>query len=186
MRAKKVVVVYGTCVCIYCVLQADANAAASKYVSLGLVGYSTAVTLVYVQIRRPVFHQVAYALEVAVIMARSMMHQIEVRKTDRRAYSELVSLFWLGAGSFGAAFVLWNIDNIFCSQLRAVRAVVPAVLAPLFQLHAHWHIGTALGCYASIVYQQYLRLVKLGVVDNYRIRKLAFVVPYIDSRHKVQ
>ncbi|KAJ2709758.1 alkaline ceramidase ydc1, partial [Coemansia spiralis] len=165
---------------------ADAKAEASMYVSLGLIGYSATVTLVYVQIRRPVFHQVAYALEVVVIMARSMMHQIEVRKTDQRAYSELVQLFCLGAGSFGMAFVLWNIDNIFCAELRALRAVVPAVLAPLLQLHAHWHIGTALGCYASIVYQQYLRLVKLGVASNYRLRRLAFIVPYIDARRKVQ
>ncbi|KAJ2858724.1 hypothetical protein GGI22_003281, partial [Coemansia erecta] len=33
-------------------------------VSLALVAYSTVVTLVYVQIRKPVFHQVAYGIEV--------------------------------------------------------------------------------------------------------------------------
>ncbi|KAJ1727839.1 hypothetical protein LPJ61_004367, partial [Coemansia biformis] len=183
--ADELPMVYGTCICIYCAFQADAKAATkSTYMWLVLVGYSATVTLVYVQIRRPVFHQVAYALEVAVIMIRSMMHQRQIRKTDQRAYAKLVSLFWLGGGSFGLAFVLWNIDNIFCAELRAMRAMLPAALAPFLQLHAHWHIGTALGCYVSIVYQQYLRLIKLGVVNDYRMRRLAFVVPYIDRRIK--
>ncbi|KAJ1843945.1 hypothetical protein LPJ70_003172 [Coemansia sp. RSA 2708] len=162
----------------------NAKVGSDIYVSLGLFGYSAVVTLVYVQIRKPVFHQVAYGLEVAMILVRNMMHQIEIRRTNARAYSELVHMFWLGVGSFGVAFVLWNIDNIFCNDLRALRAALPAALGPLFQLHAYWHIGTALGCYVSIVYQQYLRLVKLGTADRFCMRRLAFVVPYIDRRKK--
>ncbi|KAJ2851848.1 Alkaline ceramidase 3 [Coemansia brasiliensis] len=183
--ADELPMIYGTCVCIYCALQADVKVGTDIYVSLGLFSYSAVVTLVYVQIRKPVFHQVAYAMEVAVILIRNTMHQMEIRKTNIRAYSELVNMFWLGVGSFGGAFVLWNIDNIFCNQLRALRTVLPAPLSPLLQLHAYWHIGTALGCYVSIVYQQYLRLVKLGTIDDFCMRRLVLVVPYIDRRKKI-
>ncbi|KAJ2080277.1 Alkaline ceramidase 3 [Coemansia sp. RSA 988] len=184
--ADELPMVYGTCICIYCALQADAKVGTNIYVSLGLFGYSAVVTLVYVQIRKPVFHQVAYGLEVLIILIRNMIHQMEIRKTNLGAYTEMMQLYQLGVGSFGLAFVLWNIDNIFCTEIRALRNALPVVLAPLFQLHAYWHIGTALGCYVSIVYQQYLRLVKLDKIDQFYLRKMAFVVPYIDRRAKAE
>ncbi|KAJ1645658.1 hypothetical protein LPJ64_002775 [Coemansia asiatica] len=159
----------------------DVKTGTDIFVALALVAYSAIVTLVYLQIRKPVFHQVAYALEVFLVLIRSMMHQMEIRKTNWRAYQDMQQLFWLGVGAFGGAFALWNIDNIFCTGLRAMRNVVPAVIGPFFQLHAYWHIGTALGCYVSIVYQQYLRLVKLGRVDEYRLRWVALVIPYLDK-----
>ncbi|KAJ2756745.1 hypothetical protein GGI19_000623 [Coemansia pectinata] len=182
--ADELPMVYCTCVCIYCVLRADVKAGTDVYVSLALFAYSTIVTLVYLHIRKPVFHQVAYGIEIFVVLVRSTMHQIEIRKTNLRAYAEMQQLFGLGVAAFGVAFALWNIDNIFCSNLRAIRNALPMVLAPFFQLHAYWHIGTAIGCYASIVYQQYLRLVMLGTMDNYRLRKAAFIVPYIDRVRK--
>ncbi|KAJ2159220.1 hypothetical protein GGF46_003190 [Coemansia sp. RSA 552] len=182
--ADELPMVYGTCICIFCALQADVKVGTGLYVSLALFAYSAVVTGVYVQIRKPVFHQVAYALEVFVVLIRSAIHQIEVRKTNQTAYTELVHMFWIGAGSFGVSFVLWNIDNIFCANLRAMRNTLPAPLAPLLQLHAYWHIGTALGCYTSIVYQQYLRLVKLGTINQYRIQKVAFIVPYLSRRRQ--
>lgn len=179
--ADELPMVYCTCICIYCALRADVKVGGTDmYISMGLFIYSAIVTLVYLQIRKPVFHQVAYAIEVFTVIIRSSMHQMEIRKTNLRAYTELNRLFGLGVGMFAVSFALWNIDNIFCSNLRAARASLPAVLGPLFQLHAYWHIGTAIGCYASVVYQQYLRLVKLGVVEHYQLRYLFSVVPYID------
>ncbi|KAJ1806188.1 alkaline ceramidase ydc1, partial [Coemansia sp. RSA 2599] len=154
------------------------------FVAMALFAYSAIVTLVYLQIRKPVFHQVAYALEVFLILIRSTMHQMEIRKTNWRAYQDMQRLFWRGVGAFGVAFMLWNIDNIFCTGLRAIRNAVPTAFEPFFQLHAYWHIGTALGCYVSIVYQQYLRLVKLGRVDEYRLRWLALGIPYLDKEGK--
>ncbi|KAJ2035004.1 alkaline ceramidase ydc1 [Coemansia sp. RSA 922] len=165
-------------------LPTDVKAGTDVYVSLALFAYSTIVTLVYLHIRKPVFHQVAYGIEIFVVLVRSTMHQIEIRKSNLRAYAEMQQLFGLGVAAFGVAFALWNIDNIYCNNLRAIRNALPMFLAPFFQLHAYWHIGTAIGCYASIVYQQYLRLVMLGTMDNYRLRKAAFIVPYIDRVRK--
>ena len=33
-------------------------------------------------------------------------------------------LLWLGAGCFGSAFLVWNIDNQFCDILRGWRYTV--------------------------------------------------------------
>ncbi|KAJ2470443.1 alkaline ceramidase ydc1 [Coemansia sp. RSA 2322] len=182
--ADELPMVYCTCVCIYCVLRADVKTGTDVYVSLALFAYSAIVTLVYLQIRKPVFHQVAYGIEVFVVLIRSSMHQMEIRKTNMRAYAEMNQLFGLGVSAFAVAFALWNVDNVFCHNLRAIRNALPAFMSPFFQLHAYWHIGTAIGCYVSIVYQQYLRLVKLGVMDKYRLRRAALIVPYIDRAEK--
>ncbi|KAJ2227846.1 hypothetical protein IWW45_006848 [Coemansia sp. RSA 485] len=180
--ADELPMVYCTCICIYCALRADVKTGTDIFVALALFAYSAIVTLVYLQIRKPVFHQVAYALEVFLILIRSTMHQMEMRKSNWRAYQDMQRLFWMGVCAFGGAFMLWNIDNIFCTGLRTIRNALPAVVGPFFQLHAYWHIGTALGCYLSIVYQQYLRLVKLGTVDEYRLRWLAMgIIPYLDK-----
>ncbi|KAJ1938510.1 alkaline ceramidase ydc1 [Kickxella alabastrina] len=184
--ADELPMVYCTCICIYCALRADVKTGSGVFVTLALFAYSAIVTLVYLQIREPVFHQIAYGLEVFLVLIRSMMHQIEIKKTNQRAYKEMQNLFWLGVGAFGVSFALWNVDNIFCPQLRAMRNVLPGVLAPLLQLHAYWHIGTALGCYVSIVYQQYLRLVMLNKIDNYRLRRLVLAVPYIELIKKTE
>lgn len=44
------------------------------------------------------------------------------------------------------AFGIWNVDNVCCGYLRSIRAGLAggpfAILSPLFQLHAWWHILT--------------------------------------------
>ena len=37
-------------------------------------------------------------------------------------------------------FVLWNIDNNFCSQLQSLREATGPSLAPITQLHGWWHL----------------------------------------------
>ena len=44
-----------------------------------------------------------------------------------------------------SAFGIWNIDNVCCGYLRAIRGgmVGPlTLLSPILQLHAWWHILT--------------------------------------------
>lgn len=44
-----------------------------------------------------------------------------------------------------SAFGIWNVDNVACRFLRALREALPAPLvfvAPLLQFHAVWHVLT--------------------------------------------
>ena len=61
------------------------------------------------------------------------------------------------------AFFVWNIDNIYCSEIIQLRSVLGSVLAPVTQLHAWWHFGTGLGTYIHIVTSASLRCEALGI-----------------------
>ncbi|KAI8770879.1 alkaline ceramidase 3 [Biomphalaria glabrata] len=87
----------------------------------GLIIYSIVVTLVYILVKDPIFHQVAYGLMVAsiIIMASRILLTI---KCSRKLY--LTSLF-----TYGLGFFLWNVDNVFCSHLRAMDYYIDGLRA---------------------------------------------------------
>ena len=57
-----------------------------------------------------------------------------------------------------SAFGIWNVDNVACKHLRFMRSYLVgplAILSPLLQLHAWWHILTVAAAdytVAGIVY----------------------------------
>ncbi|KAJ3205808.1 Alkaline ceramidase 3 [Dinochytrium kinnereticum] len=106
--------------------------------ALGLALYGAIVTILYLYIINPVFHEVCYGLLVAV-MVFMPISQI--------------------------SFAIWNIENLNCDALRALRAKAPSAVRPFMELHAWWHFGTAVGTYGSILLQTYLRLLALGRRD---------------------
>lgn len=55
------------------------------------------------------------------------------------------------------AYVLWNIDLEFCSELRALRTHVGLPWAWLLEMHGWWHIMTA---YSAASYMEILREVQ--------------------------
>lgn len=51
-----------------------------------------------------------------------------------------------------SAFVVWNIDNLMCETLRRWRSEhLPAVLGPLLQFHAWWHVLTMISGTHSLI-----------------------------------
>lgn len=59
---------------------------------------------------------------------------------------------------YAVGFAVWNVDNVFCSNLRTVRSALPGVLTPITQLHAWWHFFAGYGSYVSILYLSQARL----------------------------
>merc|ERR1719215_2458586 len=53
-------------------------------------------------------------------------------------------IFLGGFFMYGFAFVFWNIDNIFCDNLKLIRSSMTSYnfggLTPLTQLHGWWHL----------------------------------------------
>lgn len=84
--------------------------------------------------------------------------------------------FWLNL----LAFALWNIDVHLCQQLRNIRLVFGRPMDAFLQLHAWWHLLTALGlvwfvtglALANPRHQNLILSVKLGV----------FPVPYLRKK----
>uniref|UniRef100_A0A3B3RT20 Alkaline ceramidase n=1 Tax=Paramormyrops kingsleyae TaxID=1676925 RepID=A0A3B3RT20_9TELE len=105
-----------------------------------LLGFSISVTLVYLQWKEPVFHQVVYGMLVSCLVLRSLFIVSWVYPNLRRLAYTSLAVFLLG-------FALWNIDNLFCSTLQSARKRVPPLVGAMTQFHALWHILTGLGSY---------------------------------------
>ncbi|KAJ1674539.1 alkaline ceramidase ydc1 [Spiromyces aspiralis] len=173
------VVIYCTAIGIYCAFEARPRPKPRLWIPIGLFSYCLGVTLVYLYLRNPLFHEIAYGIEVLFYTGYCAVLQVRISRSKPSVYKDMLCLTWHAFFTFLSAFIIWNIDNVYCDRLRLIRKAAPAFIAPLFQFHALWHIGTGLGCYEAIVYQQLLRAVMLGKDHKLRVRYLLGIVPYI-------
>lgn len=102
------------------------------------------MTVAYVYyIHDPLFHQVCYGILVLTIVFRSIYLVRRLPKSE--VHSMLVFVLRTAAFSFLGAFVLWNIDNIFCKSLQGWRQSIGYYpIGALSELHGWWHIGTGM------------------------------------------
>lgn len=143
--------IYSTCVFVYCLYECfkQENSISLFPIALLLI-FSVTVTVVYLQWKEPVFHQVMYGALVACLVMRSIFIVTWV-------YPWLRPLCYTSLGVFLLGFLLWNIDNIFCDTLRASRHTLPPGVGVATQFHAWWHIFTGLGSYLHILLSLQIR-----------------------------
>lgn len=91
------------------------------------------------------FHQVVFAA----IMLTNVYRTVYVLRTP--PYAQLISpqdkqtitrLFGSGAATFLAGFLVWNLDNIFCSDITGWKHQLGWPGAFLLEGHSWWHILT--------------------------------------------
>ncbi|RCH88137.1 hypothetical protein CU097_010249 [Rhizopus azygosporus] len=150
--------IYVACIMVWHIYVADPNYKRNYKLPLGLILYSAIVTYSYLIINNPVFHQVSYALLIFTIVYKSISLQLTV-PSHYQEKPALERLLWLSAFGFILAFILWNIDNQFCTHLRTWRHSVPYLVGTLSELHGWWHIGTALGSYYFVVFCEWVQQV---------------------------
>ena len=85
-----------------------------------LIFIAAAVTAIYLHIRDPTFHQVAYALLTALVLTRSI-YLLHTRVDDMQARKNMWWTIVIGVSTFLSGFILWIIDNECCDLLRSVR-----------------------------------------------------------------
>ncbi|XP_075957386.1 alkaline ceramidase 3 isoform X2 [Anarhichas minor] len=143
--------IYSTCVFVYCLYECfkQENNISVFPIALLLI-FSVSVTVVYLQWKEPVFHQVMYGALVACLVLRSIFIVTWV-------YPWLRPLCYTSLGVFLLGFLLWNIDNIFCDTLRTSRQMLPPGVGVVTQFHAWWHIFTGLGSYLHILLSLQIR-----------------------------
>ncbi|KAI8047593.1 ceramidase-domain-containing protein [Gilbertella persicaria] len=98
---------------------ADPNSQNDYKIPTALTLYSAIVTWSYLIINNPVFHQLCYAILILGIVYRSTLLYYKIPETITYERPRMQSLLWLSASGFIIAFILWNIDNEFCGQLRS-------------------------------------------------------------------
>lgn len=129
------------------------------------------ITLYYHYLQDPLFHQNAFALLTATVLLRSMytmevnlrpyfrrkrdadqkmtpasrQEQERIDARDTRRLKQMWTLVATGLGIFLGGFAIWNLDNAYCSQLRAWRHQVGLPWGILLEGHGWWHLMTGYG-----------------------------------------
>ncbi|KAJ1811529.1 alkaline ceramidase ydc1, partial [Coemansia sp. RSA 2599] len=114
-------------------------------VPIAIATYLVIFSVVYINwLQSPVFHQVVFASTalVSFFSAAKRKKQLGLSEASQKILRRMVVRGW--AGMMGGFFV-WNLDNIFCHQLRTYRSYVGAPWDAVLQLHGWWHILTAYG-----------------------------------------
>lgn len=146
---------YGTSVLLYSAFQIKSEHHTAHWpLVIMLACFASLVSAIYVFIGHPVFHQLAYAALVVILVLKSFSTFYE--------YPHYGRFFAIALGVYLLGFALWQVDVHFCSMLREARSgpfhLVPGVL----ELHAWWHILAGLGTYAHIVIMVATRSLVIG------------------------
>nr|ODN91694.1 dihydroceramidase [Cryptococcus depauperatus CBS 7841] len=134
---------------------------------LVLVAWNVFVTVSYICLPNPVYHQAAFAVILITAILRTGALLLELpkgypaRETTGRLLVRGVTIFALG-------FVIWNIDNVFCEQLKSIRSFV-GPLGVLVEGHAFWHYMTGYGSFLLFTASTYLHLLKKDTTSAYSI-----------------
>ncbi|XP_038050563.1 alkaline ceramidase 3-like [Patiria miniata] len=148
--------IFGGCVLVYLFYSDDYK---PNYHNLPLVVflllYAVSVSCIYIITQQPIFHQVAFALQVITISLRgSYCYRLNKQSYSGKLLVLSIVLYLLG-------FLLWLVDQGFCADLRSVRAFLPSPLDGLLQFHAWWHTLSALGSQCLFAFCCHSRLMFL-------------------------
>jgi len=168
--------VFGSCFFIYTLFEnCEPSGKMNQPLAVGLFLYSFLAICVYLFVQNPVFFQTIYGLTVVATVARAL-YNIKYLAPCRQVWY----LYFTSFASYLFAFVLWNVDQIFCQDLRLVRLRlenISAFLAPFSQLHALWHLLAAHATYQSIVFNCLARQIYLGRPCELKVA--CFFFPYL-------
>jgi dihydroceramidase len=105
---------------------------------------TAAMSAIYVRSGNMLLHTYMFAAMLTLIWPRTLYlirSQTGVTEQNRKRWGR----FGLAVGYLVLGFVLWNIDLVYCQQLRDLRVRIGLPWAWLLELHGWWHVLTALG-----------------------------------------
>jgi len=174
--------IYCVCILTYSIFKMRSKTfRQDQYLRLLLVLDAIMVSCVYTFFKNPLFHQTAFGLHCAVLFFSFSNHYYSLPSSpQKRSLQYLLAYSW-GANAFG--FLCWNIDNVFCSQLRTGRHKLGGKWEWLLQFHAWWHVFTGLGAYVYVLANQWLWMMvaKEDCVGEWQIGWRFGVIPVIES-----
>ncbi|THG97975.1 hypothetical protein EW026_g4126 [Hermanssonia centrifuga] len=141
--------------------------AQSRLIIAFLLAFNVLFTWSYAVYRNPIYHQVVFAILMFTNVFRTsyILRFSEAAKTiPDQCRTTIAWLFGTGAVTFAFGFLIWNLDNIFCSKVTQWKHQVGWPAAFLLEGHSWWHILTAVGTYLMLLGNTYLTL---GVKDSF-------------------
>ncbi|UZJ55143.1 hypothetical protein CBS101457_004463 [Exobasidium rhododendri] len=174
--------IYTSALLTYCVLETTPGYGKPRFRFLlptALFLLVSFITVGYIYLGNPVFHQVAYALiQITSTIQVCRLLYSEKTKLTVKQRQQIKHIFQLGSAIFVFAFGIWNIDNIYCSQLRHLRRRLGFPWAVLLEGHGWWHLGTGSGAYLLLVASELLMLSIKESADNFELRG-HLLLPYV-------
>jgi len=113
----------------------------------------------YFKYRNPVYHQVVFALLMFGLVSRTAFllnwsnASLRISERTKKSISRTYST---GSLSFAFAFLIWNLDNIYCDTITKWKIVIGWPAAFALEGHSWWHVMTAVGTYLMLVGDAYL------------------------------
>ncbi|ODN95880.1 dihydroceramidase [Cryptococcus wingfieldii CBS 7118] len=135
---------------------------------LVMLAWDVFVTVSYICLPNPVYHQVAFASILITSTLRTLVLILKRLPEGHPARAIIGKLMGWGVGIFAAGFAIWNIDNIFCEQFRDIRAAIEP-FDFLVQGHSYWHYMTGYGAYLIFTASIYLHCLIKDDPDAYCI-----------------
>lgn len=138
--------IFGASQYLYCLARRP-KGSYNLFLAVVLAGQALLISYVYVWWRQnAIFHQVAFGCLVAAIIAVYIVRCLIFRQKSSKPVDGFSpeAILAMVAAFAGAGFGFWNVDNQFCSQLRAMRTSMTPVLTPLLQFHSLWHLLTCI------------------------------------------
>lgn len=174
--------VYATAILFGYFLGFDYSPLYRKLCAWGTAISTLVFTYIYIFIwRNPVFHQVFYAFLNFGLIFKSLS---AVRRfiTDDRTRKLEYKMLTLAFGLFLFGFIIWNIDNVYCSSITYFRRhFLGLPLGFLTEGHGWWHIFTGMGIYYFILYNE---IVSKWIIGEQRKYTLVWFGPLAEFQLK--
>ncbi|KAK6437586.1 alkaline ceramidase ydc1 [Oleoguttula sp. CCFEE 5521] len=96
------------------------------------------------------FHEISFLVLLLLVIwrTRKLITSRVPQSADRRL---LTSVTIFGTSVFGVAYTLWQLDQIYCSQLTSWKRSIGMPWSFLLEFHGWWHILTAIAAYVFMV-----------------------------------
>lgn len=134
--------------------------AANRITAAVLVGLLTIYTI-HLNINMPYLHALTFGIMLHFIRGKTW-RLLSERVPDSRVRSRLRRAALLGGIAFVAGYLLWLIDRFACGSLTRAKRALGMPWAFVLELHAWWHIFTAIGAYVYIVLTDVLTSEDMG------------------------
>ncbi|CRL23607.1 unnamed protein product [Penicillium camemberti] len=102
------------------------------------------------------------------VPTKERQHYENVR--DEKTLNTMWFMVAYGLSMFLGGFLIWGLDNVFCSEIRRMRRTVGLPWGLFLEGHGWWHIMTGIGAYHYITWGIWLRHCLNNRQEEYHLR----------------
>jgi dihydroceramidase len=153
----------------------------TKLIIALLVFFDVFFTWSYVAYRDPIYHQSVFGSIVFVVVARTnyiLQWSDMAMAIPAKTKASMANFFNMGLGMFLLGFLVWNMDNIFCSTLTKWKMSIGWPAAFFLEGHSWWHILTGLGTYYMFIAIKYTNLCVKDRPEGYTVT-YSYGIPFV-------